>query len=86
MAPNYTGAMDLNTFEFIGKTENKARLYFKKIAGKTAMFFAQGAGAIKPYGISDKDIGANAVVISFMTLPADGLIDLKYRIRNGSGS
>ena len=50
------------------------------------MFFAQGAGAIKPMEFLIKDIGANAVVISFMTLPADGLIDLKYRIRNGSGS
>jgi len=37
LAPNYTGAMDLNTFEFIGKTENKARLYFKKYYWKNRL-------------------------------------------------
>jgi hypothetical protein len=46
----------------------------RKTAGKIAIFFAQRAGAPKftVYRIKDTDV--NGVVISFMTLPADGLI------------
>lgn len=49
------------------------------------MFFTQGAGAIKSAESGVKDTGANGVAISSMTLPADGLIGLRYRIRNGFG-
>ena len=49
------------------------------------MFFAQGAGAIKSTEYGVKDTGANGAAISSMTLPADGLIGLRYRIRNGFG-
>ena len=77
--------MDLNTFEFIGKTENKARLYFKRYCWKNSHVFAQGAGAIKSTEYGVKDTGANGAAISSMTLPADGLIGLRYRIRNGFG-
>lgn len=68
--------MGINTVESLSKTENKAQLYCKKNCWKIAIFFAQRAGAPKftVYGI--KDTSVNGVVISFMTLPADGLISL----------
>jgi hypothetical protein len=80
--------MDLNTFESLCKTENKARLYFKKFcsAGKTAMFFAQRAGAIKSTELRVKSTDVSAADTSFMTLPADGLTSLIYRLKNGFGS
>jgi hypothetical protein len=49
------------------------------------MFFAQDVRAIKSIEFRAKDIAVNAVNISFMTLPVDGLISLTYRIKNGSG-
>jgi hypothetical protein len=80
--------MDLNSFESLCKTENKARLYFKKFcwqkqrikhdftlrnsAGKNAMFFAQRVEAIKSIEFSIKSTVVSAVDINFMTLPTDG--------------
>lgn len=49
------------------------------------MFFAQGVEVIKFTEFLIKDIAVNGANISFMTLPADGLISLTYRIKSGSG-
>jgi len=57
----------------------------RKTAGKIAMFFAQRVEAIKYIGFMIKSTAVSAVDISFMTLPADGLIRSKYRIKSGFG-
>jgi hypothetical protein len=77
--------MALNTFEFIGKTENKTRLYFKKYCWENSHVFCTRCRSYKVYRIRGKRYGANGAAISSMTLPADGLIGLRYRIRNGFG-
>ncbi len=72
--------MDLNTFEYLCKTENKARLYFKKYCWENShVFFSQRVEATKSIEFLIKGIVVRPVDISFMTLPADGLIRLKYR-------
>jgi hypothetical protein len=67
--------------------KQKIKLVFilRNIAGKSAMFFAQGVGVIKSIGFQIKDIAVSAVAISFMTLLADGSINLTYPLKNGSG-
>ena len=57
----------------------------RKTAGKIAMFFAQRVEAIKSTEFLIKSTAVSAVDISFMTLPADGLTGLKYRIKSGFG-
>lgn len=46
--------MDLNTFEFIGKTENKARLYFKRYCWKNSHVFCTRCKSYKVYRIQGK--------------------------------
>ncbi len=46
--------MDLNTFESLCKTENKARLYFKKNCWQNRHVFCTTCRSYKTYGISDK--------------------------------
>lgn len=46
--------MDLNTFEILGKTENKARLYFKKYCWKNRHVFCTRCRSYKIYRIPDK--------------------------------
>mgnify|MGYP001612639849 CR=1 FL=1 len=57
----------------------------RKTAGKIAMFFAQHVEAIKSIEFMIKSTDVSAVDISFMTLAADGLTGLKYRIKSGFG-
>lgn len=46
--------MDLNTFESLCKTENKARLYFKKFCWKNSHVFCIACRSYKTYKIPDK--------------------------------
>jgi transposase len=46
--------MDLNTFESLCKTENKARLYFKKYCWKNSHIFCIACRSYKIYRIADK--------------------------------
>jgi transposase len=46
--------MDLNTFEYLCKTENRARLYFKKKCWKKRNVFCITCRSYKTYRISDK--------------------------------
>ena len=46
--------MDLETFEFIGKTENKARLYFRKFCWKNSHIFCSRCRSSKIYRIIGK--------------------------------
>jgi transposase len=46
--------MDLNTFESLCKTENKARLYFKKFCWKNSHVFCIACRSYKIYRIADK--------------------------------
>jgi len=46
--------MDLNTFESLCKTENKARLYFKKFCWKNSHVFCIECRSYKTYKIPDK--------------------------------
>ena len=46
--------MDLNTFESLCKTENKARLYFKKFCWKNSHVFCIAYRSYKTYKIPDK--------------------------------
>jgi transposase len=47
-------SMDLNTFEYIGKTENKARLFFKKYCWKNSHIFCTRCNSYKVYRIINK--------------------------------
>lgn len=46
--------MDINTFESLCKTENKARLYFKKFCWKNSHVFCTTCRSYKVYRIPDK--------------------------------
>jgi len=76
-------SIHLNTYV---KLKIKHVFSLRKTAGKIAMFFAQRVRAIKFTEFLIKGIAANAVVIGFMILPAGGLTDLIYRLKNGFGS
>jgi len=78
--------MDLNTFDTYVKQKIKHDFSLRKTAGKIIMFFAQRVRAIKFTEFLIEGIAANAVVIGFMILPAGGLIDLLYPLKNGFGS
>ena len=68
------------------KQKIKHDFILRNSAGKTAMFFAQRAEAIKSTELPVRSTAASAADTSFMILAADGLIGSIYRLRSGSGS
>ena len=46
--------MDVNTFEIVGKTENKARLFFKKYCWRNSLVFVHDVRLVRYIGLGVK--------------------------------
>lgn len=72
LTPCQGSVMDLKSFETLVRTENTARLFFKKLCWKTTVVSAVDAAAMPSAGLSKNDFDASAVNIRFMTSPVGG--------------
>ena len=73
--------VDIQLFEFITKTENKTRLFFKKFCWKNRHVFCARCRS----GLLGKDTVVDIADILFMILLIDRLINLEYLTKTGSG-